>query len=106
MEEGARGGSLVAEMVDVRHHVVPEATLVLRRDGEVGVVEMRAHLRQRRIRNLEPELALRFGEREPDAPPEADAVRLAPQPLHGGGGVAGAEGGAPAVVGHRYTRSV
>ena len=50
----------IAEGVDVRHHVVAEASLV-RRDGiEVDVVEMRAHLRERLVGNRHAELLLRL----------------------------------------------
>ena len=106
VEEGPGRGRLVAEGVDVGHHVVAEPPLVLGGRGQVGVVEMGAHLRQRRVRDVEPQLPLRLGQRQPEPAPEADAVRLAPEPLHGGRGVAGAERGTPAVVGHRNTRSV
>jgi hypothetical protein len=106
MEIGARRGGLVAEGVDVRHHVVPEPALVPRRRGEVRVVQVRAHLGQRFLGNGEPQLALRLREREPQPAPEPDTVRLAPEDLHRRRGVAGAQRRAPAVVGHRNTRSV
>ena len=47
MDERPRRRRLVAEGVHVRHDVVPEAPLVARGRGEVDVVEVRAHLRQR-----------------------------------------------------------
>ena len=63
---GFAAGRDVAERVDVRHHVVPEATLV-RGDGvEVDVVEVRAHLRDRLVGNRHAELLLGLGEREPE----------------------------------------
>ena len=46
VEERPRGRRLVAEGVDVGHHVVPEAALVAGRGGEVGVVEVGPHLRR------------------------------------------------------------
>ena len=49
---------------------------------------------------------LALGEGEPDAAPEPDAVGFAPEHLHLARGVAGAEGGAVAVVGHRRAMSV
>ena len=91
MEEGPRGGGLLPERVDVCHDVVPEAPLVARRHGEVGVVEMRPHLSQRAVGDVEPELAFGLREGEPEPPPQRDAVRLTPQALHRRGGVSGAE---------------
>ena len=103
---GLRRRRLIAEMMHVSHHVVPEAPLVLRRRRQVGVVEVRPHRGERRVGDVEPELALALRQRQPHPPPQPDAVTLAPQPLHRGRGVAGAEGGAVAVVGHRNSRSV
>ena len=101
-----RGRRLVAEGVDVGHDVVAEAALVARGGSEVGVVQVGPHLRQRLVGDVEPQLALGLGQRQPEPAPEADPVRLAPEGLHRRRGVAGAERRAPAVVGHRNTRSV
>ena len=98
---GRAAGRLLAEGVDVRHDVVAEAPLVPAGGGQVGVVEVGAHLGQRLLGDVEPELALGLRQGEPEPAPEPDAVRLAPQRLHRGRGVAGAERRAPAVVGHR-----
>jgi hypothetical protein len=97
----ARRLGLVAEGVHVRHDVVAKAALVLRRDLEVGVVEVRAHGHQRRLGDVDAQLPLALGQGEPQAAPQADAVLLPPQRLHGGGGVPGAEGRAIAIVGHQ-----
>ena len=48
---GARRGRLLAERMDVGHHVVPEALLERRGAGEIGVVEVRAHFGKRRVGN-------------------------------------------------------
>jgi hypothetical protein len=53
--------SLIAEGVDVCHHVVPEPTLVPRGNLEIGVVQVRPHLGDGLLWNVEPELALGFG---------------------------------------------
>ena len=51
MNEGARRRRLVAEVVNVGHHVVPQPALVLSGFVEVGVVQVRAELRDRGIGN-------------------------------------------------------
>jgi hypothetical protein len=106
VQEWAGRGRLLTEGVHVRHDVVPEAALVAGGGDEIGVVEVGPHLGQRLLRNGEAQLALRFRQRQPQPAPQADAVRLAPECLHRGRGVAGAQRRAPAVVAHRKTRSV
>jgi hypothetical protein len=106
VEEGSGRGRLVGEGVHVGHHVVPETPLVAGGRGEVGVVQVGAHLRQRLVGDGQPELPLRFGQGQPQPPPQSDAVRLAPQQLHRGRRVAGAQRRGPALVAHRNTRSV
>ena len=106
VQERPGRGRLLAEGVHVRHHVVPEAALVPGRGGEIGVVQVGPHLGQRLLGNGEAQLALRFRQGQPEPAPQADAVRLAPERLHRGRGVAGAQRRAPAVVAHRKTRSV
>src|SRR5213593_4133376 len=91
VNEGTRRRRLLAKMMDVRHHVVPQALLVLGRAVEIGVVEVAAELGQRAIGDVEPELLLGLQQREPEPPPQPDPPALAPQRLHRGGGVAGAE---------------
>src|SRR5207247_2162629 len=91
VKEGTRRRRLLAKMMDVRHHVVPQALFVLGRAVEIGVVEVVADLGQRAIGDVEPELLLGLQQREPEPPPQPDPPALAPQRLHRGGGVAGAE---------------
>jgi hypothetical protein len=79
---------LITERVDVGHDVVPESTLVSRRNLEVGVIQVCAHLRDGLLRDIEPQLALCFSQREPESPPETYTVALTPEYLHGRGRVA------------------
>jgi hypothetical protein len=83
-----------------------EPALVAAGGGEIHVVQVGAHLGERRLGNVEPELPLRLREREPQAPPQPDPMRLPPEALHRGRRVAAAERRLPAVVAHRNTRSV
>ena len=107
VDELVRRGGHVAKGVDVSHHVVPEAPLV---DGhllEVDVVEVRAHLRQRLIRDRHPQPLLGLGEGEPEAPPESVPHAGRPQLQHRRGRVAlGERGGVTVVRRHRITKSV
>ena len=93
VKERAGGGCLLAEVVDVRHHVVTQALLVLRRAIQVGVVQVRPHFRQGRRRDGEPELLLRFHQRQPEPAPQPDSFPVPPQHLHGRGGIALAQRG-------------
>ena len=52
VDEGARRRGLLAQVVDVRHHVVADPLLVLRDTLEIGVVQMRAQLRERALGDL------------------------------------------------------
>ena len=107
VEERPGRGRLVAEGVHVRHDVVAEPPLVRarprrgrrRRGGPASAASASSGIG-------EAELALGLRQREPEPAPEPDAVRLAPEPLHRGRGVARAERRAPAIVAHRNTRSV
>ena len=96
VDERPRRGSLIAEVMDVGHHVVAQPPLVLGGLFEVRVVEMRAQLRQRRVRNREAQLFLSLHERQPQPAPQADAPALAPERLHRGRGVSCPEGRGPA----------
>jgi hypothetical protein len=107
MDVGPGGRRLVAEGVHVGHHVVPEAPLVLRRRGEVGIVEVGAQLLHRPLGDGDAEGALLFHQREPEPAPEPDPVGLAPELLHGRRGVPGTERRlVPGVAHRRKTRSV
>ena len=91
VEVRARRGRLIAEMVDVRHHVVPQAPLVVPHGVEVGVVEVGPQGGQGGLRDGDPEVPFRFRQREPEPPPETRAMPPAPQGLHGGGRIARSE---------------
>jgi hypothetical protein len=60
VEERSRGRRLIPEVMDVRHHVVPEASLVLRRPGKVRRVEVRPQLVDGLGGDRQAEVALRF----------------------------------------------
>jgi len=115
-DEGARGaqvqvgsgaGSLVAQGVDMGHHVVAEPPLVLRGHREVGVVQVVPQIREGGVGDVKPQFALGLHQGEPDPAPEAGPVLCPPQGLHLGGGVPGGEGGLiPRGVAHRNSRSV
>src|SRR5919198_2916739 len=95
MDDRPSRGRLIAEVVDVRHHVVAKPPFVFGGLVEIGIVEVRAQLGKCRAGDLEAELFLRFHEREPQPAPEIDATPLAPQRLHGGRGVPRGERGDP-----------
>ena len=96
VNEGPGGGRLIAEVMDMGHHVVPHPSLVLGGLVEIGIVEVRAQLRQRGIGNLESQLFLRLHQRQPQPPPQTDTAAVAPERLHRGGGVACGERRDPA----------
>ena len=101
VDDARRGGGVVAEEVDVRHHVVAEATLVLGGLLEVDGVERRAHLIERLLRDVQPDLPLALREREPQAAPRPVAVPRREDLLHLGRRVAVGERMAVAIeVGH------
>jgi hypothetical protein len=106
VEVRARRRCLIAERMDVRHHIMAEAPLVACGDNQIGVIEMSSHLSNSRLWDVESQLTLGFGQGQPEPAPKANAVRLAPKRLHGGRGIAGAERRVPPLVGHRKTRSV
>jgi hypothetical protein len=97
---------LIAESVDVGHHIVAEPALVASGNLEIRIIQVRAHLHDRLLGNLEPQLALGFCQREPEPAPEADAMAFTPEYLHGGRRVPRPKRRAPAVIAHRNIRSV
>ena len=96
MNEGAGGRRLIAEMMDVRHHVMAQPALVLRGFLEIGVVQVRAKLIHCCIRDPDSQILLPLHERQPQPAPQADAAALAPECLHRGRGVACGERRDPA----------
>ena len=90
MDDPLRGRRGFLEGVDVGHHVVPQALLVLRGPIEVDVVELRFHLPQRLGADpVESELALAAGKLEPEPAPQAELVCGREEAEHLGAGVAG-----------------
>src|SRR5687767_6349099 len=87
MDERLRGRRGIAESMYVCHNVVTESLLVIGNRVEVDLVEVRAHLPNRVIRNLNAQLALRFGEGQPETAPQAVARCRGPQLEHRSGGV-------------------
>ena len=106
VEERPSRRRLVAKGVDVSHDVVPEPALVAGGRGQIGIVQVGAHLRDRRLGYIQPQLPLALGQGQPKPAPEGDPAGLAPQRLHGGRRVARAQRRTPALVGHRKIRSV
>ena len=88
VQERPRRRRLLAQEMDVRHHVVAQALLVLRRAVEIRVVEVGAQLAQGVVGDGEPQLLLALHQGEPQATPQTDAASLAPQRLHRRRGVA------------------
>jgi hypothetical protein len=84
VDDRLRPRALLAERVDVRHHVVFEALLEVARVGVVDVVGRRLHLLDLRGGDVEAERLLRLRERDPEPPPRAEleVVREEPEHLH------------------------
>ena len=78
MEDTARSGvdlvGLLGEVAQVGHHVVPGAALQLRHPVEVEVAGPAAQRRDLLLGDGEAELALAFGERDPQPAPLLEAV--------------------------------
>ncbi len=91
MNEGTGGWRLIAEVMDVCHHVMAQPALVLGRFVQIDIIEMGAHLGQRGSGDREAQVPLDFHQREPQPAPQTDAAALAPERLHGGRGVARGE---------------
>jgi len=92
VDEGACRRRLLTQMVDVCHHVVADALLVLRRALEIGIVQVGAQLRERPLRDVDAQLPLDLHEGEPQPAPQPDPSPLPPQGLHRRGGVALGQG--------------
>src|SRR5690606_10824932 len=72
VDDPARGGRLLPQVVDVRHHVMAQLALQLGRPGEVEVIEVLAKLRDRLVRDLQAELTLGFRQRQPQPTPGSE----------------------------------
>ena len=72
VDDGARLGRLLAQVMDVRHHVVAKLALQLGRALQVEVVQVRADRLDGRVGNGKPQLALRFRQRQPEPAPRPE----------------------------------
>src|ERR1700722_12509508 len=96
MDDLASVGDYLAEGVDVGHHVMAQAFLVLGGADKIDVVEMGAHLgelfgadaRRDAIIGGEAEFGLSLGEDEPEAAPGRELAPRRPEPGHLGAGIA------------------
>src|SRR5205085_12295371 len=95
VDERPSGRSLIAEVMDVGHHVVAQSPFVFASLVEVRVIEMGAQLRQRGVRNVEAQRLLAFHQCQPQPAPQTDAALLAPEHPHRGGSVASRKRGDP-----------
>jgi hypothetical protein len=82
VDEPARGRRDVAKGVHVRHHVVPEPSLIRRDYHEVDIVDVIAHLHDRLVRNRHAELFLRLRQRQPEPPPPPVSLLRGPELEH------------------------
>src|SRR5260370_22176955 len=96
MNEGAGSRRLIAEVVDVRHHIMAKPASSPRRFLEAGVVQVRAKLIHCGIRDRDSQILLALHERQPQPAPQADTAAFAPERLHRGRGVACGERRDPA----------
>src|SRR5688500_19754657 len=107
MNERLRRRCDVREGVDVRHHIVTEATFVSGDRLEVDVLKVRTHLREGFLREIESELALRFGQRQPQLTPQAISRPRRPELEHRPRRIAfGERRRVRVVAAHRITKSV
>jgi len=92
VDDAPRRRAAVAERMGVGHHVVPEPAFVVGGGGKVDVVHSRPHLGDLCIGNVQPELAFRLRQRDPQPPPGGMFGLRGPEAAHRVGGVAGDEG--------------
>ncbi len=91
VDDAAGRGRHLAEVVDVRHHVMAQAALELGRAFEVDVIEPCTELLDRLGRDVQPQLALRLGQRQPESAPRLEFEGGGEQPRHLGRRVAAGE---------------
>ena len=88
---GRAAGPTSPIRVDVGHHVVAELLLVLRRGGEVDVVDMRPQLVNLLLRDVEAQFPLGFSEHHPEFSPGGMLHLRRPQRGHLARGVSANE---------------
>src|SRR5690606_8131136 len=72
----------LAEVMDVRHHVVAQLLFQLRRTGEVQRIEVRAHGGDRLVADVDAQLLLGFRKRQPQPAPHAELELVRKDPRH------------------------
>jgi hypothetical protein len=82
VDDSARGRRRFPEDADVRHDVVACLLLLAGRGLEVDVGEVRAHLRDRLLRNGKAQPALLLREPEPEPPPRLELALSREEGLH------------------------
>ena len=92
VDDGLCLGAALAEGQHVRHNVVPYLVLMRGSSGIVNVVNMRAHLIELLVADIESQLLLTLGEREPQPAPSGELVVVRKLALHLLVGIAAAEG--------------
>ena len=92
VDDGLGLGAALAEGQHMRHNVVPYLVLMRGSGGIVNVVYMCAHLVELFIADIEPQLLLALGEREPQPAPCGKLVVVRKLALHLLVGIAAAEG--------------
>jgi hypothetical protein len=93
------GRANVAVGMHVGNHIVPEPLLIRGRGGEVDVIDMGPEFGDLRGGDFESQLALGFGQRDPQFPPGAVPDLRRPEPAHVARGVAGYQGVVVEIVG-------
>ena len=92
VDDALCGGSDVAECRDVRHDVVPLLAFVLFGALVVDVVDVRFELLDLLFRDGKPELHLALRKRDPELPPQAEALLIAEVDEHLAARIAGRQG--------------
>lgn len=74
MDDGLRFRTLIAECVDVGHHIMAEPLFISFRRGEIDGFQMFFHLGDLYFGNRKSKLSLPFGQGNPQAPESYDLV--------------------------------
>ena len=101
MDHAASRRRRVAEQMDMRHHVMAKTPFILRRLGEINVVEMFPHVRYRGGGDIDAQFPFGLRKRQPEAAPESMPRLRRPERDHRRRGVALGERGLVSVVAHR-----
>ena len=91
VDDPRRLGALLPIGIDVAHHIVTHQTLPLLGHGVIDVVLMRFQLCDLLLCDLQPQLPLRLGQRDPQPPPGAEFKILRENMLHLSTGIPGGQ---------------